>query len=220
MCADYGTHLSIIRPLLRLIQSRALVSGSCPFARPLTAQRSKKDMSIPPIPKRSGSRLSQGLGGRGPQHDVPAIVAHHEPDMVMFDLPPPLQCKGIKAYEQTWDLLFPLSQPRNGLDFPRARRDCGPGRRLRRLRSCAAGPTRPAIQPTGRYPVRLTLGLRKVDSDWRIAHEHHPYRHQLAYGGRRLSAPAAIACAQSSDRSIVPNRRRTAGTGVTVPNTP
>ena len=31
------------------------------------------------------------------RHDLPAIVALHEPDMVMFDLPPPLQCKGIAA---------------------------------------------------------------------------------------------------------------------------
>src|SRR5579871_3575035 len=29
------------------------------------------------------------------RHDVPAILAHHEPDMLMFDVPPPLQCKGI-----------------------------------------------------------------------------------------------------------------------------
>ena len=28
------------------------------------------------------------------RHDLPAILAHHEPDMVMFDLPPPLQCQG------------------------------------------------------------------------------------------------------------------------------
>ncbi len=35
------------------------------------------------------------------RHDVAAILAHHERDMVMFDLPPPLQCRGIEAYEQT-----------------------------------------------------------------------------------------------------------------------
>lgn len=29
------------------------------------------------------------------RHDLPAILAHHERDMVMFDLPPPLHCKGI-----------------------------------------------------------------------------------------------------------------------------
>ncbi len=31
------------------------------------------------------------------RHDLPAILAHHESDMVMFDVPPPLQCKGIGA---------------------------------------------------------------------------------------------------------------------------
>src|SRR5258708_27927883 len=51
------------------------------------------------------------------RRDVPAIVAHHEPDMVMFDLPPPLQCKGIKAYEQTWDLLFRYHNPGTAFDF-------------------------------------------------------------------------------------------------------
>jgi ketosteroid isomerase-like protein len=35
------------------------------------------------------------------RHDLPAILAHHEADMVMFDVPPPLQCKGLEAYEQT-----------------------------------------------------------------------------------------------------------------------
>jgi ketosteroid isomerase-like protein len=36
------------------------------------------------------------------RHDVPTILAHHEPDMVMvmFDLPPPLQCKRIDAYQE------------------------------------------------------------------------------------------------------------------------
>ena len=35
------------------------------------------------------------------RHDLASILAHHDPDVVMFDLPPPLQCKGIAAYEET-----------------------------------------------------------------------------------------------------------------------
>ena len=30
-------------------------------------------------------------------HDVPGILGHHQPGMVMFDPPPPLQCQGIQA---------------------------------------------------------------------------------------------------------------------------
>src|ERR1700742_1356704 len=51
------------------------------------------------------------------RHDLSAILAHHERDVVMFDLPPPLQCKGIEAYEQTWDLLFRYHKPGTAFDF-------------------------------------------------------------------------------------------------------
>jgi ketosteroid isomerase-like protein len=37
--------------------------------------------------------------------------------MVMFDLPPPLQCRGIEAYEQAWDLLFRYHKQGTASDF-------------------------------------------------------------------------------------------------------
>jgi ketosteroid isomerase-like protein len=54
----------------------------------------------------------------------------------MFDVPPPLQSKGLEAYRRTWDVFFSAF----------AHRD---------------------------LTVRLTIGLRKIDGDWRIVHEHH-----------------------------------------------
>jgi ketosteroid isomerase-like protein len=51
------------------------------------------------------------------RHDLTAILAHHERDMVMFDLPPPLQCRGIEAYERTWDLFFCYHKPGTAFDF-------------------------------------------------------------------------------------------------------
>ncbi|HWF47942.1 MAG TPA: nuclear transport factor 2 family protein [Bryobacteraceae bacterium] len=51
------------------------------------------------------------------RHDLPAILARHEPDMVMFDLPPPLQCKGIDAYKETWGLLFRYHRPGTVFDI-------------------------------------------------------------------------------------------------------
>lgn len=107
------------------------------------------------------------------RHDLPAILAHHEPDMVMFDLPPPLQCRGIEAYKQTWDLFFKYHKPGQAFDveelaitsgqdvaFAVAIMRCGPGH-----------DTEPAKQAG--FLFRLTVGLRKVDGDWRIVHEHH-----------------------------------------------
>jgi ketosteroid isomerase-like protein len=33
------------------------------------------------------------------------ILANHSPDISMFDVPPPVQSKGIEAYKKTWILL-------------------------------------------------------------------------------------------------------------------
>jgi ketosteroid isomerase-like protein len=38
--------------------------------------------------------------------DFDGILANHAPDMLMFDVPPPLASKGIEAYRKTWDLFF------------------------------------------------------------------------------------------------------------------
>ena len=32
--------------------------------------------------------------------DLGGILAHHPPEILMFDVPPPLQAKGIKAYKR------------------------------------------------------------------------------------------------------------------------
>jgi ketosteroid isomerase-like protein len=107
------------------------------------------------------------------RHDVPAILAHHDADMTMFDLPPPLQCKGISAYERTWDLFFPYHKPGAAFDieelsvtagqdvaFAAAIMRCGP--------DSSSNP-----KDKDGFQFRLTVGLRKVGDQWRILHEHH-----------------------------------------------
>ncbi|MBN4669100.1 hypothetical protein HUS74_26370, partial [Pandoraea nosoerga] len=32
------------------------------------------------------------------RQDYPGILAHHDQDIVMFDVPPPLQSRGLDAY--------------------------------------------------------------------------------------------------------------------------
>ena len=105
------------------------------------------------------------------QHDLPAILAHHDPDMVMFDLPPPLQCRGIKAYEQTWDLFFRYHKPGAAFDFHElavtAGQDVAFAVAIMRCKSSS----NPADKDG--FLFRLTVGLRKIHGHWRIAHEHH-----------------------------------------------
>ena len=35
--------------------------------------------------------------------DFDRILAHHSAEVLMFDVPPPLESKGIEAYRETWD---------------------------------------------------------------------------------------------------------------------
>ena len=38
--------------------------------------------------------------------DTEGAVAHHADDMVMFDVPLPLQSRGLEEYRKTWELFF------------------------------------------------------------------------------------------------------------------
>jgi ketosteroid isomerase-like protein len=107
------------------------------------------------------------------RHDVAAILAHREVDMVMYDLPPPLECKGIEAYEETWTLMFRYHKPGAGFDieelhvtagedvaFAHAIMRCGPDS------SCNP-------KDKDGFQFRLTVGLKRIEGEWRVTHEHH-----------------------------------------------
>jgi ketosteroid isomerase-like protein len=107
------------------------------------------------------------------RYDVPAILAHHEPDMVMFDLPPPLQCKGIEAYERTWDLLFRYHKPGTAFDIQELTVTAGQDIAVAvAIMRCGPNSSSNPGDKEG-FLFRLTVCLRKVDGDWRITHEHH-----------------------------------------------
>jgi len=102
------------------------------------------------------------------RHDLPAILAHHERDIVMFDVPPPLQSRGMDEYKKTWDLFFKFHRPGQAFDIEELEITAGNDVAFAvAIMRCTGGST-----PDG-FPFRLTVGLRKVDGDWRITHEHH-----------------------------------------------
>ncbi len=107
------------------------------------------------------------------RHDLPAILAHHEPDMVMFDLPPPLQCKGIEAYKETWALFFRCHKPGTAFDIQELAVTAGNdvAFAVAIMRCAPNSSSNPADKDC--FLFRLTVGLRKVEGQWRIAHEHH-----------------------------------------------
>ena len=102
------------------------------------------------------------------RHDMPGILAHHAEDIVMFDLPPPLQVRGMEAYSKTWDLFFEYHKPSQAFEIEELAIAAGDDVAFAfGIMRCGAG-SRP-----GGFPFRLTIGLRKINGDWRITHEHH-----------------------------------------------
>lgn len=107
------------------------------------------------------------------RHDLPAILAHHAPDMVMFDLPPPLQCKGIEAYKDTWGLLFRYHKPGTAFDIHELAVTAGEDVAFAvAIMRCGPNASSNPADKDG-FLFRLTVGLRKVEGQWRITHEHH-----------------------------------------------
>jgi ketosteroid isomerase-like protein len=107
------------------------------------------------------------------RHDVPVILAYHEPDMLMFDLPPPLQCKGIEVYEKTWELFFRYHQPGTAFDIQELTISAGQDVAFAAaIMRCGPDSSSNPADKDG-FLFRLTVGLRKVDGHWRVAHEHH-----------------------------------------------
>jgi uncharacterized protein (TIGR02246 family) len=99
------------------------------------------------------------------EQDMAGVLARHTEDIVMFDVPPPVRSKGIAAYEKTWDLFFANSPGGEGaFDLSELEIQAGDT-----VAFCHA-----LIDVVG-STARLTIGLRKVRGEWRIAHEHHSY---------------------------------------------
>ncbi|SDE97893.1 Ketosteroid isomerase homolog [Bradyrhizobium brasilense] len=100
------------------------------------------------------------------RQDYPGIFAHHDPDIVMFDVPPPLQSRGLDEYRKTWDLFFRYHRPSYAFDIEEITITAGDDVAFA-VAVMRCGP------PDATFQFRLTIGLRKVAGEWRVIHEHH-----------------------------------------------
>ncbi len=102
------------------------------------------------------------------------VVAHHTDDMVMFDVPPPVVVRGISAYRKTWPPFFRWLREGNGT-FDIAKLDITAGDTVAFAVALLRCGSKAELAKNNRPRLRLTIGLRRVDGTWRIAHEHHSF---------------------------------------------
>ena len=103
--------------------------------------------------------------------DYEGILRNHSPDLVMFDVPPPFQSKGLAAYQASWDLFFSWSSEPIPFEVHEMNITAGADVAFVVATMGCAEPGADG-KPTA-LDFRLTVGLRKIDGQWTITHEHH-----------------------------------------------
>jgi len=103
--------------------------------------------------------------------DRAAIRQDHDADILMFDVPPPFQSRGIDEYMATWDTFFSFAEKPVRFDFTNIEITAGGEVAF----ATAVGHCVTIGRDGRREPLdfRLTMGLRKIDGRWHVMHEHH-----------------------------------------------
>jgi uncharacterized protein (TIGR02246 family) len=106
--------------------------------------------------------------------DLPAVLADHAPDIVMFDVPPPEQgIRGIDAYRQTWPGFFAWQA--SGALFEIESLDVTAGADVAFAFALLRCGTPDDFARNPEHRLRLTIGLRKISGRWTVTHEHHSF---------------------------------------------
>jgi uncharacterized protein (TIGR02246 family) len=106
--------------------------------------------------------------------DLEGVLADHAEDIVMFDVPPPDDgVRGTAAYRETWPPFFEWQ--RQGAVFEIVELDITAGRDVAFARALLRCGTAEEFAREPARRLRLTLGLRKQDGWWVVAHEHHSF---------------------------------------------
>ena len=103
--------------------------------------------------------------------DYAGILQNHSLDFVMFDVPPPFRSVGLDAYRKTWDPF--LSWSSDPVRFDIQEMDVAAGADVAfafASMQCEGPGSDGKSEP---LDFRLTMGLKKIDGRWMIAHEHH-----------------------------------------------
>jgi uncharacterized protein (TIGR02246 family) len=102
--------------------------------------------------------------------DINGLMSNYAPDMVLFDLAPPLQYKGAEAYRKSWEEWLPTFQGPVGYEIRDLSITTGDDVAFCHSVNRISG-TRTDGEKTDTW-VRATVCYRKIDGTWMVTHEH------------------------------------------------
>lgn len=105
------------------------------------------------------------------EKDVDALMSHYSIDVVVFDLPMALQCRGADAYRKNFESWFAMVEGPIGYEMRDLRIATGGDvafcHYLARVKT-----TRKQAAYWSDYWVRVSAGWRKAHGEWTVIHEH------------------------------------------------
>ena len=106
--------------------------------------------------------------------DLAGVLVDHAEDIVMFDVPPPEEgVRGLDAYRETWPPFFEWQL--KGAFFEIESLDITAGNEVAFVWALLRCGTPEEFQKDPSNRLRLTIGLRKENGRWLVAHEHHSF---------------------------------------------
>ena len=106
--------------------------------------------------------------------DLDTVVADHATDIVMFDVPPPHDgVRGVDAYRDVWPPFFQWQA--SGAVFEIVELDVTSGDEVAYVWALLRCGSPAELEESPEVRLRLTLGLRRVEGRWVVAHEHHSF---------------------------------------------
>lgn len=105
------------------------------------------------------------------QKDIEGIMAHHTPDMIAFDVPPPLRFTSAAEYGKHWASFFPMFPGHAVFRTSELKITAGEDVAFATCLTHCGGTQ--ADGTTCEGTARTTLGFQKIDGQWHFTHEHH-----------------------------------------------
>lgn len=102
--------------------------------------------------------------------NIDGLVSRHAQEIVLFDVPAPLQHRGRDAYRKIWERWLPTLEGPLGCEISEltiaAGDDVAFSHSLNRITSKRTDGVTTDVW------VRVTVGFRKIDGAWTVTHEH------------------------------------------------
>jgi ketosteroid isomerase-like protein len=98
------------------------------------------------------------------------VLKNHEPDLVIFDVQPPMKYESAESYRRSWDDWQPETQGEGKFDLENLSVTAGAEVAFAHCFIRCGG-----LMPDGRTfqdLVRATFCLRKRDGLWKVSHQH------------------------------------------------